>query len=121
MYVDRVQRVPLMFQRNFSVIAEELLISFSSCGLLEYTESNCAEFPDFSVSAGAAVRIHGVKCLSACMKCHMWPIASFCCIPLKHIISYRYGLPTVDTTFEGTPEDMTGVDAAALRRQVPSK
>ncbi|XP_077204967.1 mitochondrial fission factor isoform X4 [Paroedura picta] len=30
----------------------------------------------------------------------------------------RYGLSSVDTTFEGTPEDMTVVDAASLRRQI---
>ncbi|XP_054838771.1 mitochondrial fission factor isoform X2 [Eublepharis macularius] len=30
----------------------------------------------------------------------------------------RYGLSNVDTTFEGTPEDMTVVDAASLRRQI---
>ncbi|XP_060098205.1 mitochondrial fission factor [Heteronotia binoei] len=30
----------------------------------------------------------------------------------------RYGLSTVDTTFEGTPEDTTVVDAASLRRQI---
>ncbi|XP_015273320.1 PREDICTED: mitochondrial fission factor isoform X7 [Gekko japonicus] len=29
-----------------------------------------------------------------------------------------YGLSSVDTTFEGTPEDMTVVDAASLRRQI---
>ncbi|XP_054838774.1 mitochondrial fission factor isoform X5 [Eublepharis macularius] len=29
-----------------------------------------------------------------------------------------YGLSNVDTTFEGTPEDMTVVDAASLRRQI---
>ncbi|XP_053930443.1 mitochondrial fission factor isoform X4 [Cuculus canorus] len=30
----------------------------------------------------------------------------------------RYGLSTVDTPFEGTPDDMTVVDAASLRRQI---
>ncbi|XP_053162705.1 mitochondrial fission factor isoform X3 [Hemicordylus capensis] len=30
----------------------------------------------------------------------------------------RYTLSNVDTTFEGTPEDMTVVDAASLRRQI---
>ncbi|XP_047919022.1 mitochondrial fission factor isoform X8 [Anser cygnoides] len=30
----------------------------------------------------------------------------------------RYGLSNVDTTLEGTPDDMTVVDAASLRRQI---
>lgn len=30
----------------------------------------------------------------------------------------RYGLSNVDTPLEGTPDDMTVVDAASLRRQV---
>ncbi|XP_069720769.1 mitochondrial fission factor isoform X4 [Phaenicophaeus curvirostris] len=30
----------------------------------------------------------------------------------------RYGLTNVDTPFEGTPDDMTVVDAASLRRQI---
>lgn len=30
----------------------------------------------------------------------------------------RYGLSNLDTTLEGTPDDMTVVDAASLRRQV---
>ncbi|XP_043926361.1 mitochondrial fission factor isoform X4 [Protopterus annectens] len=30
----------------------------------------------------------------------------------------RFGISAMDSTFEGTPEDMTVVDAAALRRQI---
>lgn len=30
----------------------------------------------------------------------------------------RYGLSNFDTALEGTPDDMTVVDAASLRRQV---
>ncbi|XP_053930446.1 mitochondrial fission factor isoform X7 [Cuculus canorus] len=35
-----------------------------------------------------------------------------------HHDNSRYGLSTVDTPFEGTPDDMTVVDAASLRRQI---
>ncbi|XP_010015764.1 PREDICTED: mitochondrial fission factor isoform X5 [Nestor notabilis] len=35
-----------------------------------------------------------------------------------HHDNTRYGLSNFDTTFEGTPDDMTVVDAASLRRQI---
>ncbi|NXE72322.1 MFF factor, partial [Cochlearius cochlearius] len=35
-----------------------------------------------------------------------------------HHDSTRYGLSNLDTTLEGTPDDMTVVDAASLRRQI---
>ncbi|XP_065603998.1 mitochondrial fission factor isoform X7 [Cyrtonyx montezumae] len=35
-----------------------------------------------------------------------------------HHDNTRYGLSNVDTTLEGTPDDMTVVDAASLRRQI---
>ncbi|NWR61586.1 MFF factor, partial [Bucorvus abyssinicus] len=35
-----------------------------------------------------------------------------------HHDSTRYGLSTLDTALEGTPDDMTAVDAASLRRQI---
>ncbi|NWH69629.1 MFF factor, partial [Piaya cayana] len=35
-----------------------------------------------------------------------------------HHDNSRYGLTNVDTPFEGTPDDMTVVDAASLRRQI---
>ncbi|XP_064313831.1 mitochondrial fission factor isoform X3 [Phalacrocorax carbo] len=35
-----------------------------------------------------------------------------------HHDNTRYGLSTLDTTLEGTPDDMTVVDAASLRRQI---
>ncbi|XP_010137749.1 PREDICTED: mitochondrial fission factor isoform X2 [Buceros rhinoceros silvestris] len=35
-----------------------------------------------------------------------------------HHDSTRYGLSTLDTALEGTPDDMTAVDATSLRRQI---
>ncbi|NXO03850.1 MFF factor, partial [Rhinopomastus cyanomelas] len=35
-----------------------------------------------------------------------------------HHDNTRYGLPNMDATLEGTPDDMTVVDAASLRRQI---
>lgn len=58
----------------------------------------------------------------------MRPVESVCLQGLLYVctiktyfyifLSHRYGFSNVDTTFEGTPEDMTVVDAVALRRQV---